>query len=105
MLFNCTNELLNLATKPAQLGKQFAIQISQFIAQYNMANLVTQVKELGGSVGIDAVEADANAPVEYFNLQGMPVGARQSPRRQRLHPSPGRFGNQGSGQVTTNLYP
>lgn len=105
VLFNCTNELLNLATKPAQLGKQFAIQISQFIAQYNMANLVTQVKELGGSVGIDAVEADANAPVEYFNLQGMPVGARQSPRRQRLHPSPGRFGNQGSGQVTTNLYP
>ncbi|MDE6490643.1 MAG: chitobiase/beta-hexosaminidase C-terminal domain-containing protein, partial [Muribaculaceae bacterium] len=75
-LLDCANPLLALGTNPGQLGKLFAAQVSQCYPMFNAAFLTTAVKELGGgSVGIAGVEADTNAPVEYFNLQGMPVGA------------------------------
>lgn len=47
---------------------------------------------LPGSTGIDAIEAE-NAPVEYFNLQGMPVS----------NPAPGQFVIRRQGNKTSKV--
>lgn len=66
-------ELLNIKKNPGQLYKKFLIKFTGLMGGAPTAVETLVVKELASS-GITGVEADTNAPVEYFNLQGMPVG-------------------------------
>lgn len=67
--------LLNIVDNPGQLGKKFAVKVTGLLDSDNDAAFETlDVKELSSS-GISGIEASGNGTAEYFNLQGMPVGA------------------------------
>lgn len=69
---------LNLADNPKNLGQQVTVY-GHILKYYSVPGVKDTTDYKLGTVGIDAIDADnSDAPVEYFNLQGVRVDEPQN---------------------------
>lgn len=55
------------------VDKEGTLEISAECANMNQPNIMTRTFTISKTTGIDGIVADENAPVEYYNLQGIRV--------------------------------